>query len=574
MSRKQHGPAASQTEQQPWGAVTTSAALVATIALASGGVLLSKNLAEDLLRSESLLNSIVSEVRFQDGLEWRAISGQETGPIRAQLIESHGRVETLLGNTSGVGLRPPEVDRLDALHDRYAALVLKEIDLLDADQISDSEKLDEEQVDPAAAELLDTLAISSTQLRERNASLARWSDFGVVLSVALAFLAMAWIQYRFHRKRSRLQAEVTSDARHRVLIEQSADLVMVCDRHGRFIYLSPAAERVLAPPGENRSTTQLGNALDHFVHAEDVSALRTALSTGSANEIVVRLAHPDRISTSYHVAVRDLTANPAVAGMVLTFHDVTEMFALDQAKNGFIANVSHELRTPLTSIRGYLELLREGELGELVERQLHALSVVDRNAVRLLGLVDELLLLSDMSDTRPLDHSGPVDLAVTVQHASLALSPVAAQGGVALDIPHAAQAWVAGDREKLERLVVNLLSNAIKFTRPGGEVTIDLSVNPASVLLTVSDTGIGIPVEEQGDLFKSFFRSSSSMLNEIPGTGLGLALCRSIVEVHAGEITLQSEPGVGTCVTVTLPRLEDVDENATHPLHRVPSITT
>ena len=227
---------------------------------------------------------------------------------------------------------------------------------------------------------------------------------------------------------------------------------------------------------------------------------------------------------------------------------------LDRAKDAFISNVSHELRTPLTSISGYLELISEGDLGPLSRGMGQAIDVVSRNTVRLRVLVEDLLTLSAYDSSGVRLERTTVDVTGLLHECHGALLPTLTRRRLDVELDPAPDLRsIRADRTQLERIVLNLLSNAVKFTEDGGRVRVTAGNSPSGVVLTVSDTGIGIPADEQERIFSRFFRSSLSMTAEIQGTGLGLALTKTLVEQHGGTITVDSTEGVGTTVTVLLP---------------------
>jgi two-component system phosphate regulon sensor histidine kinase PhoR len=227
---------------------------------------------------------------------------------------------------------------------------------------------------------------------------------------------------------------------------------------------------------------------------------------------------------------------------------------LDQAKSDFVASVSHELRTPLTSIRGYVEMLSDGDAGDVGPAQQRMLEIVERNTDRLLALIEDLLTLSRIESGAFRVARLPVPLDGVVRATVEELGPQAAQRGVELEAEVAdAVPAVLGDSSQLERVLLNLLSNAIKFTPDGGRVVVRLRASGDEVELDVEDEGIGIPEAEQDRLFSRFFRSSTSQERAIQGTGLGLVIVKSIVEHHGGDIEVRSQPGVGTTFTVRLP---------------------
>jgi PAS domain S-box-containing protein len=226
---------------------------------------------------------------------------------------------------------------------------------------------------------------------------------------------------------------------------------------------------------------------------------------------------------------------------------------LDRLKDEFVALVSHELRTPLTSILGYLELVTEREAGELSEEQDRYLSVVARNAQRLQRLVGDLLLVAQIDAGRLELHPTVVDLADLAAECIEAAAPAAGEHGVrlALDAQDVPLVW--GDRARLGQLLDNLISNAVKFTPGGGQVDVRVGRENGTVLLSVADTGIGIPEEERSRLFERFFRTSNATRQAIQGTGLGLAITKAIAESHGGSVQVESAEGVGSTFVVELP---------------------
>jgi signal transduction histidine kinase len=223
----------------------------------------------------------------------------------------------------------------------------------------------------------------------------------------------------------------------------------------------------------------------------------------------------------------------------------------DRLKDEFVALISHDLRTPLTSIIGYLELVLDDH--NLTGEQRGFLNVADRNADRLLRLVNDLLFVARFEagelELRPTE----LDLAAVVRQSVEESGPRAAAGGVELSCEAAAVSAVQADKGRMFQLVENLVSNAIKFTPEGGEVRVSVTPVNGVVRLEVADTGIGIALGEQERLFERFFRASTASEHQIPGTGLGLYITRAIVEAHGGSIAVRSDPGEGTSFCVELP---------------------
>lgn len=232
---------------------------------------------------------------------------------------------------------------------------------------------------------------------------------------------------------------------------------------------------------------------------------------------------------------------------------VASLEELDQQKSDFTATTSHELRTPLTSIAGYLELLEDGDLGELTAPQGNALGVISRNVERLRSLIDDLLLLNRLDSGAVQRTHEEHDVRCGATRVVEQLEPVARAAGVDLVFDHGDEPLlVHGDAVQIERAVGNVVSNAVKFTPAGGQVHLTTRQEGGEVRIVCSDTGMGIPAADQQRLFTRFFRASNAQEGHVPGTGLGLVIVETIARAHGGGVTLDSVEGEGTTVTITL----------------------
>jgi signal transduction histidine kinase len=235
---------------------------------------------------------------------------------------------------------------------------------------------------------------------------------------------------------------------------------------------------------------------------------------------------------------------------------------LDRLKDEFLSLVSHELRTPLTSIRGYLDLVLQGEAGEINPEQRRFLQAVERNSGRLLRLVGDLLFVAQADAGRLSLERASVDLSELAAHCVEESAPAATEKSVSLVLLAEPVAPLLGDRGRLAQVLDNLVSNALKFTPEGGTVQVRTHEEDGCVVLEVEDTGIGIPAADQSRLFERFFRSAVAEDQAIPGTGLGLAIVKAIIEAHSGEISISSREGAGTTFRVELPLAERVERAA------------
>ena len=305
-----------------------------------------------------------------------------------------------------------------------------------------------------------------------------------------------------------------------------------------------------------------GRALDEFLDLAETGDWTWRDSRGNELTVSTTISVVTDVmgeTVGYLCVGRDVTETRRTQEMLIEAlekerHGMERLRRLDAAKNDFVSTVSHELRTPTTSIVGYTEMLLDGAPGDPTPEQVPMLEAIARNGKRLISVASDLLTLSELeSDDRGGWERAPVDLTDTVSHGEEAVRPLLARRDLRVSFEVAEQVVVVGDAAHLDRVLMNLLSNAIKFTPDGGEVRCILRSCEAWAELVVSDTGIGIPEDEQGELFTKFFRSSTAQANAIQGTGLGLSIISSIVGAHGGTIGVRSAHAEGTTFTVRLP---------------------
>jgi PAS domain S-box-containing protein len=241
---------------------------------------------------------------------------------------------------------------------------------------------------------------------------------------------------------------------------------------------------------------------------------------------------------------------------------------LDRLKDEFIAMVSHELRTPLTSIIGYSELLRDERARGLDTTSF--VEIIHRNAQRLLRLVGDLLFLSGMNAGQVAMEPRSADLAEIAAATVADMRAEAERKHIGLTLTAADVPRAAFDPARIAQMLGNLISNAVKFTPDGGRVEVRLAAERGEAVLTVTDTGIGIPAADQGWIYDRFFRTAAAIQQAIPGTGLGLTITKAIVEAHHGTITVDSEEGRGTAFRVRLPLQPVPAARPGYPRERLP----
>jgi PAS domain S-box-containing protein len=239
---------------------------------------------------------------------------------------------------------------------------------------------------------------------------------------------------------------------------------------------------------------------------------------------------------------------------VSQIQDVTRAHEAERLKDEFVSTVSHELRTPLTSISGYVDLLLDGAGGDLSETTEHFLTIVQQNGRRLVALVNDLLDMSRIEAGQIGLRREEVDLAGQLHEVVSTFAPqvAAKQQTLLLELPESlAPIWA--DAQRSAQIFTNLISNANKYTPEGGTITVRVRPEANAVRVDVIDTGVGIPEDDQQQLFTRFFRAANRTTRLERGTGLGLAITRALVELHGGTISLRSVQDRGSTFSVTFP---------------------
>ena len=232
--------------------------------------------------------------------------------------------------------------------------------------------------------------------------------------------------------------------------------------------------------------------------------------------------------------------------------DVSERKKLEKMKRDFVSTVSHELRTPLTSIRGSLTLLAGGALGDLPDEAREVVVIAERNTVRLITLINDILDLERVEAGKVELKREEVPLGVVVERSLESVRGFAEQQGVTLSAAPT-EARVVADLDRLVQVLVNLLSNAVKFSPPAGTVAVEVVERDGHAEVSVRDQGRGVPAHRREAIFERFEQVESSDARQKGGTGLGLAICKAIVEQHGGKIGVTSAPGQGSTFWFRIP---------------------
>ncbi len=371
---------------------------------------------------------------------------------------------------------------------------------------------------------------------------------GIVSADEIGRLAVTFDEMtRRLAERTRTLEETLS--RLRAILSSIGDGVVLEDRQGNFIPLNAAAE------------TLLREMASEFVHSplrelspeqpEQPSDLQPSPWLLERRRFQVG----KRVINVHSAAVR--MADGELLGTVIVLRDVTAEVEAEQLKDAFVAHVSHELRTPLTAIKGYSELLLSSGDATLSQEQRRCLETITHHTDNLVAMINSLLDFSEIEADgrlrllpRPLQLSDLVETVAEEWRSQMVEKSLTFEVEMPADLPQ-----VNADARRLRWAIVNLVRNAWQYTPAGGTVTMRLSAHDDKVVLDVSDTGVGISLEEQQRLFRRFYRVSEASYGAVRGIGLGLYVTKAIVEAHGGEVRVASQKGVGSTFSVILPAL-------------------
>jgi PAS domain S-box-containing protein len=363
-------------------------------------------------------------------------------------------------------------------------------------------------------------------------------------------------------------------ARMTAIIDNMADGLLVADLQGRIARINPALSALLSL----RSQIVLDQPASEVLHA-DVVALMDKITSGAEEYATseIALAHGrigKAVATAIHPTALEAEASQPAAreciGAVILARDITKEKEIDQMKTDFISTVSHELRTPLTSVIGFAKIIKKRFENVLLPRfeadddakVRRAVQQVNDNLDIIIAEGDRLTtLINDVLDVAKME-AGKIDwkmeampAAEIIERAAIATSALFASKGLA-QIKDAAEDLppIVGDRDRLIQVVINLISNAVKFT-DAGSVTCRAATRGRELLISVTDTGMGIAADDLPKVFEKFKQVGDTLTDKPKGTGLGLSICKQIVEHHGGRIWAESAPGAGSTFAFTLPIL-------------------
>ena len=389
-----------------------------------------------------------------------------------------------------------------------------------------------------------------------------WYDWTVGCLAAIAVVVRQSIfSSDARRSRASLEAEVKErtdqlrrvNAEHERILTAVGEGIVGVDADGRITFVNAAAGRMLdyqpaVLVGRDACAALCGTAHEHCplrmvgVLGHVVTDEQTAYRRSDGSLLPVEVT----------AAPKETPNGRGRTGVVVAFRDITERQAVEQIKQQFVSSVSHELRTPLTSIRGVLEMLSDGDAGELPEVAHDLIATAQRGSERLSRLVNDIIDVEKLATGDFSVVPRPTDVPTLIGDAIASLEGLAAATGVRLRFGEVGGRALC-DPDRVEQALVNLIGNAVKFSPEDGVVLVSAVTEETQVVVSVRDHGRGIPEDQLASVFERFHQVHASDSTEKGGTGLGLTITRSIVERHGGHIWVESTSGEGTTFFFTLP---------------------
>lgn len=345
--------------------------------------------------------------------------------------------------------------------------------------------------------------------------------------------------------------------REKAVFQHMSDGVMLCDEAGVVLQLNPRAEQLLwqlVPTGLEPRT-------GHSVHRLVREVNQEVLAAGRAQTFEVHRVAPGQEDSRgnrvfVEVGLRPIPATSSAPGSwVIVLHDVTRDRELDAMQREFLSVVTHELKTPLTAIEGYARLLLKGRAGSLSERQTVFVQTISDQSSVLKAMVQNLLDTSRLEGGALPIHRQEIELSPTMRELADTWEGSATSREISLNLETRDLRGVVLNLDpfRLQQVVGNLVSNALKFTERGGRITLRAYPSGTTAVIEVEDSGRGIPADKQARVFDKFFQVARGDTRVAGGAGLGLFICKQLVDAMDGTITVRSDEGVGSCFTIRFP---------------------
>ncbi len=342
------------------------------------------------------------------------------------------------------------------------------------------------------------------------------------------------------------------------VLSSMIEAVIVVDQEEHIVRCNHAAGRLFGFHGATVAQRHIQEVIRNVnIHR----FVKTTLANHApVEEVIVLHTGNERFLRAHGTLLR--VAEGRMTGVLLVFHDITRLKELENMRRDFVANVSHELKTPITSINGFVETLQDGAIND-PENASRFLGIIARNAKRLNSIIEDLLALSKIEQE---EGKGQLllrrdNITHVLETAAAACEKKAQEKGIRIEVSSDAPLMANMNADLLEQAVINLLDNAIKYSNPQGRISVQAAQAEEEIVITVKDSGCGIPAEHLPRLFERFYRVDKARSRKLGGTGLGLAIVKHIVQAHSGTVAVESLPGKGSLFTIKLPSVDTGEKN-------------
>lgn len=350
-------------------------------------------------------------------------------------------------------------------------------------------------------------------------------------------------------EQARRQAE-EDRKKTQLIITDLVDGLLVFDSDGLLELANPQAEHIFGVESRHMLGKSLTDLAELSAFGELLSMLQKEEDRLFRKEFTIR------------ETVLEVTELPFEAGTMLVLHDVTREKEIERMKTEFVSLAAHQLRTPLSAIKWSIQMMLEGDMGPVNEKQKEFLSKTYESNERMITLINDLLNVTRIESGRYLYQPSFVQMEDVIEAQFQLYRAEAERRGVVLTFarPEKPSPKALVDPEKIGIVIQNLIDNALRYTPQGGEVTVQLTYDTKELRVQVKDTGLGIPKGEQAKIFEKFYRASNVKKVHTEGSGLGLYITKHIVEIHGGKIWFESVESKGTAFIFTLPIKEEMEE--------------
>jgi len=351
---------------------------------------------------------------------------------------------------------------------------------------------------------------------------------------------------------SRKEAE-TEKNKAEVIFDNFFDGLIILNSEYKIEFINPAAEKFLGIQGKD----YLGKDPSVMGDKKDLKEFVKIISK-KIKEVYRQEAQRSEVSVVMEITTKFITAGEKRIVTLIILHDISREKVIEKLKSQFVSVAAHQLRTPLSIIKWSLCMLLDGEVGLLTEEQAEMIDKAQQTNERMIHLINDLLNVARIEEGRFMYHPKTVDMIELLEEVVEPVRVLAKNKGVKFEFnkpTDKSSKVIKADIEKLSLAMKNLLENAIFYTNAGNKVILSIKRQKNDVLVSIKDSGIGIPKDQHKRVFSKFFRGDNAVRMETEGTGLGLFITKNIIEAHKGKISFESEEGKGTTFKFSLPAI-------------------